>query len=40
SQEDHQQIFAAVMARDATAARAAMRNHLERVISEFTQAWR
>ncbi|MBP0619201.1 FadR/GntR family transcriptional regulator [Cupriavidus consociatus] len=40
SQEDHQRIFAAVMGRDGTAARAAMRTHLERVISEFTQAWR
>ncbi|EYS84957.1 GntR family transcriptional regulator [Cupriavidus sp. SK-4] len=40
SQEDHQRIFAAVMARDGTAAREAMRTHLERVISEFTQAWR
>ncbi|MFS8981018.1 FadR/GntR family transcriptional regulator [Cupriavidus necator] len=40
SQEDHQRIFAAVMARDGAAARAAMRIHLERVISEFTQAWR
>lgn len=40
SQEDHQRIFAAVMARDATAARTAMRNHLERIIREFTQAWR
>ncbi len=40
TQEDHQKIFAAVMARDAAGARVAMRNHLERVISEFTQAWR
>lgn len=40
TQEDHQKIFAAVMARDAAAARTAMRNHLERVIGEFTQAWR
>jgi DNA-binding FadR family transcriptional regulator len=40
TQEDHQKIFAAVMARDAALARAAMRNHLERVIGEFTQAWR
>ena len=40
SQEDHQRIFAAIMARDATAARDAMRAHLSRVIAEFTQAWR
>lgn len=40
SQEDHQRIFAALMARDGVAARAAMRAHLERVIAEFTQAWR
>lgn len=40
SQEDHQRVFAAVMARDPAAARAAMRAHLERIIGEFTQAWR
>jgi GntR family uxuAB operon transcriptional repressor len=40
SQDDHQRIFTALMARDASAARGAMRAHLERVISEFTQAWR
>ncbi|HGL4259508.1 FadR/GntR family transcriptional regulator [Burkholderia dolosa] len=40
SQEDHQRIFAAIMARDAAAARDAMRAHLSRVIAEFTQAWR
>lgn len=40
TQEDHQKIFAAVMERDAHGARAAMRGHLERVIGEFTQAWR
>lgn len=40
SQEDHQQVFNALLARNPLAARAAMRAHLERVISEFTQAWR
>ncbi len=40
SQDDHQRIFASLMARDAGAARAAMRGHIERVIHEFTQAWR
>ncbi|MDN7616315.1 FadR/GntR family transcriptional regulator [Burkholderia cepacia] len=40
SQEDHQRIFAAIMARDAAAAREAMSAHLSRVIAEFTQAWR
>lgn len=40
SQDDHQRIFAALMSRDAGGARAAMRAHLERVITEFTQAWR
>jgi GntR family uxuAB operon transcriptional repressor len=39
SQDDHQRIFTALMARDVVGARAAMRAHLERVISEFTQAW-
>jgi len=40
SQEDHQRIFSAIMARDAMAARTAMHAHLSRVIGEFTQAWR
>jgi DNA-binding FadR family transcriptional regulator len=40
SQEDHQRIFDAIMARDAAAAREAMRGHLTRVIREFTSAWR
>lgn len=40
SQEDHQRVFNALLSRDAPAARAAMRAHLERVIGEFTQAWR
>jgi DNA-binding FadR family transcriptional regulator len=40
SQEDHQRIFSAIMARDATAARTAMQAHLARVIGEFTKAWR
>lgn len=40
SQEDHQRVFDALVARDPIAARAAMRAHLERVIKEFAQAWR
>ena len=40
SQEDHQRVFTALLARDAEGARTAMRAHLERVISEFAQAWR
>ena len=40
SQEDHQRIFAAIMARDPAEARQAMQAHLGRVVSEFTQAWR
>jgi len=39
SQEDHQQIFAAIVAAQADAARLAMRSHLERVICEFAQSW-
>lgn len=37
---DHQRIFDGILARDPSAARTAMRGHLERVIREFTQAWR
>ena len=40
SQEDHQRVFDALLARDPVAARTAMRAHLERVIKEFAQAWR
>ncbi|MCW8163821.1 FadR family transcriptional regulator [Verminephrobacter aporrectodeae subsp. tuberculatae] len=40
SQEDHQQIFAAIVAGQAEAARLAMRAHLEQVICEFAQSWR
>lgn len=40
SQQDHQRIFSALVARDAQAARLAMRAHLERVIGEFAQGWR
>lgn len=40
SQDDHQRIFGALLERDADAARSAMRAHVERVIGEFTQAWR
>ena len=40
SQNDHQLIFDALLARDPFAARAAMRAHLERVIKVFSQSWR
>jgi len=40
SQDDHQRIFTALLERDASGARAAMRAHIERVIGEFAQAWR
>ncbi|CAN7694679.1 FadR/GntR family transcriptional regulator [Caballeronia sp. LjRoot29] len=40
SQEDHQRIFSAIVARDSAAARSAMQSHLARVIGEFTKAWR
>lgn len=40
SQEDHERVLAALVARDPAAARVAMRAHLERVIAEFTRAWR
>jgi DNA-binding FadR family transcriptional regulator len=40
SQQDHQLIFDAILARDPAGARSAMRAHLERVIKEFSQAWR
>ncbi len=40
SQNDHQMIFNALVARDASAARTAMKAHLERVMGEFAEAWR
>lgn len=40
SQDDHQRVFTALLERNAEAARAAMRAHIERVIGEFAQAWR
>ena len=40
SQDDHQRIFTALLERDAEAARAAMRAHIDRVIGKFAQAWR
>ncbi len=40
SQDDHQRIFAALLAGNAQDARLAMRAHLERVIGEFAQGWR
>jgi len=36
---DHQAVFAALVARDPVAARAAMRSHIERVMREFAQGW-
>lgn len=39
SQQDHQQIFAAIVAGQADAARQAMRAHLERVVGEFARSW-
>ena len=40
SQDDHQRVFTALLERNAEAARAGMRAHIERVIGEFAQAWR
>ena len=40
SHADHQRIFKALVERDGAEARQAMRAHIERVINEFTQAWR
>ena len=40
SQNDHQLIFNAMVARDAVASREAMKAHLERVMQEFAKAWR
>ena len=41
SQDDHERIFTALLERDAAAARAAMRAHIERVIGELArQTWR
>jgi len=40
SQDDHQRVFTALLERDAAGARDAMRAHINRVIGEFTRAWR
>lgn len=40
SQNDHQLIFNAIVARDAGASRESMKAHLERVMQEFAEAWR
>jgi GntR family transcriptional regulator, uxu operon transcriptional repressor len=37
--EDHQNIFKALVSRDAAAAKDQMRKHIERVIHEFGRAW-
>ena len=36
---DHRAVFSGLVARDPVAARSAMRSHIERVMSEFAQAW-
>ena len=40
SQDDHQRVFTALLERNASGARDAMRAHIERVIAEFAKAWR
>ncbi len=40
SHEDHERVFANLLARNAEGARTAMRDHIERVIGEFARAWR
>ncbi len=40
SLDDHHRIFATLLARDPEQARQAMRRHLERVVSQFSQTWR
>lgn len=39
SLKDHQQVFAALVARDAVAARDAMHAHIDRVVGEFVKGW-
>lgn len=39
SLQDHQQVFAALVARDVVAARQAMHAHIDRVVGEFVKGW-
>lgn len=39
SLHDHQKIFSAIASRDAVAARNAMHEHIDRVVSEFVKGW-
>lgn len=39
SVQDHQTIFSAIVARDASSARAAMQEHIDRVVAEFIKGW-
>ena len=36
---DHQKVFSAIVSRDPMAARAAMHEHIDRVVSEFVKGW-
>lgn len=36
---DHQKVFSAIASRDAAAARAAMHEHIDRVVGEFVKGW-
>ncbi len=39
SLQDHQRVFSAIVARDVTAAKAAMHEHIDRVVGEFVKGW-
>lgn len=39
SLSDHQKVFRAIVARDAAAAKAAMHEHIDRVVDEFIKGW-
>ena len=39
SLEDHQRVFSALVVRDAAGARAAMHQHIDRVVAEFVKGW-
>jgi DNA-binding GntR family transcriptional regulator len=39
SLSDHQLVFSAIAARDSEAARTAMHQHIDRVVSEFVKGW-
>ena len=39
SLSDHQKVFRAIVARDASAAKAAMHEHIDRVVDEFVKGW-